>query len=64
MPCTLAPSNAEQLLGCRDANALSPESITDGMQVSPFGCDATENGAGVRADFVTDQRQGVVGRTA
>jgi hypothetical protein len=64
MPCTLAPSNAVPLLGCRGANALARESITDGGRVGPFGRGAVENGTGVRACFVKDQRQGIVGRTA
>jgi hypothetical protein len=64
MPCTLVPSNAGPLLGCRGANALARESITDGGRVGQFGRGAVENDADVRADFVTDQRQGVGGRTA
>ena len=64
MPCTLVPSNAGPLLDCRGANALARESITDSGRVGQFGRGAVENDAGVRADFVTDQRQGVVGRTA
>ena len=45
------------LLGCRGANALAIESITDGALVGPFGRGAVENGAGVRAYFVTNQRR-------
>jgi hypothetical protein len=56
MPCALAPSNTGPLLGCRSANALARESIIGGARAGPFCRGAVENGAGVRAEFVTDQR--------